>query len=177
MPVVHLRVSLTPENLARLPHRDKNGMTSSVRERPRSIWIQVLVLALALAGAAAWLALRYRDTGPWVVPEEARAIRNPVPMTDANIATGAALYADNCARCHGDRGDGDGPDAKMNRPQPASLALAMRDGANRITDGEMFWKIAEGRRPMPSFKKELTDEQRWQLVNFLRTLATPRDTP
>jgi mono/diheme cytochrome c family protein len=152
-------------------------MTSPARERPRSLWIQVLALALALAGAAAWLAFRYRDTGPWVVPQAARAMRNPVPATDANIAAGAALYADNCARCHGDRGDGDGPDAKMYRPPPASLAVAMRDGTNGMTDGEIFWKITEGRRPMPSFKKELTDEQRWQLVNFLRTLANSSDTP
>jgi mono/diheme cytochrome c family protein len=40
-----------------------------------------------------------------------------------------------------------------------------------MTDGEIFWKMTEGRKPMPSFKKQLTDEQRWQLVNFLRTFA------
>jgi mono/diheme cytochrome c family protein len=65
----------------------------------------------------------------------------------------------------------------MYRPPPASLAVAMRDGTNGMTDGEIFWKITEGRRPMPSFKKELTDEQRWQLVNFLRRLANSSGTP
>ncbi len=40
-----------------------------------------------------------------------------------------------------------------------------------MPEGEIFWKISEGRRPMPSFKKQLTEEQRWQLVNYLRTLA------
>jgi mono/diheme cytochrome c family protein len=133
------------------------------------------MLALALAGAASWLAFRYRDTGPWVVPEAAKAIANPVPATSASIVAGASLYSDNCARCHGDRGDGDGPDANMYRPPPAALSRAMR--SNHMTDGEIFWKIGEGRRPMPSFKKDLTDEQRWQLVNFLRTFAKPVDTP
>ncbi len=133
------------------------------------------MLALALAGAAAWLAFRYRDTGPWVVPEAAKAIANPVPATSAGMIAGASLYSDNCARCHGDRGDGDGPDAKMYRPPPAALSSAMR--SNHMSDGEIFWKITEGRRPMPGFKKDLTDEQRWQLVNFLRTLAKPVDTP
>jgi len=40
-----------------------------------------------------------------------------------------------------------------------------------MTDGEIFYKISEGRRPMPSFKKRLTEEQRWQLVNYVRTFA------
>jgi mono/diheme cytochrome c family protein len=40
-----------------------------------------------------------------------------------------------------------------------------------MTDGEIFWKMGEGKLPMPAFKKRLTDEQRWQLVNYLRTFA------
>ncbi len=44
---------------------------------------------------------------------------------------------------------------------------------SEMTDGEIFWKMTEGRKPMPSFKKQLSDEQRWQLVNFVRTL-TPK---
>ena len=62
---------------------------------------------------------------------------------------------------------GDGPDAAQYKPRPASLAQAMR--APALTDGEIFWKITEGRRPMPGFKNQLSDEQRWQLVNLLRT--------
>jgi len=51
-----------------------------------------------------------------------------------------------------------------------------------MTDGELFWKISEGRRPMPEFKKRLTEEQRWQLVNYVRTFApkpapAPKPTP
>ncbi len=47
-------------------------------------------------------------------------------------------------------------DAKIMRPQ---------------TDGELFWKISEGRDPMPSFKGQLTDTQIWQLVNYVRTFS------
>ena len=43
-----------------------------------------------------------------------------------------------------------------------------------MTDGGIFWKMSEGHGPMPSFKKLLTAEERWHLVNYLRTLAHPQ---
>ena len=134
----------------------------------------MLLVALILAASGVSVALRYRRSGPWEVPDSAKAMRNPVPPTPEGIAAAAAIYSDRCTRCHGDHGDGDGPDAKMYKPQPASLAVAMHSGEHPMTDGEIFWKITEGRQPMPSFKKQLTDEQRWELVNFLRTLDQPR---
>ena len=42
---------------------------------------------------------------------------------------------------------------------------------DRITDGELFWKISHGRRPMPAFQDKLTERERWQLVDYIRTLA------
>ena len=48
---------------------------------------------------------------------------------------------------------------------------------NGMPDGEIYWKITEGRKPMPSFKNQLSDEQRWQLVNFLRTLVPKPAVP
>jgi len=43
---------------------------------------------------------------------------------------------------------------------------------NGATDGELFYQISEGRKPMPSFKKRLSEEQRWQLVLLIRSFAT-----
>ncbi len=40
------------------------------------------------------------------------------------------------------------------------------------SDGELFYKISEGRRPMPEFKTKLTEQQRWQLVLLMRSLAS-----
>ncbi len=57
--------------------------------------------------------------------------------------------------------------------KPADFTGAHMMG--EMTDGEIFWKISEG-RPMPSFKKQLTEEQRWQLVNHVRSLA-PKPAP
>ena len=78
------------------------------------------------------------------------------------------IYADRCARCHGERGAGDGPDASLYKPLPASLT---DDQTRQTSDGELFWKISKGRRPMPGYESELTAEQRWQLVNLLRSFA------
>ena len=56
----------------------------------------------------------------------------------------------------------------MYDPTPSDLTDAVR--MNKLTDGEIFYQITEGRKPMPSFRKKLSDEQRWQLVLFVRSL-------
>lgn len=124
--------------------------------------------ALCFLVAVAWPSAAHEIKG-WVVPPEAKAVKNPLTATPEVIAAGKALYLDKCANCHGDTGHGDGPEADMYDTAPSNLAepgmLA------EMSDGELFWKITTGRRPMPSFKKQYTDEQRWQLVHFIRTLA------
>jgi len=75
---------------------------------------------------------------------------------------------DKCAECHGDSGKGDGSQARMYDPQPTNFTDSAH--MSTITDGELFYKISEGHRPMPSFKKRFTEEQRWQLVLFIRSL-------
>ena len=105
----------------------------------------------------------------WQAPPEARKVKNPVAASADNLAAARAIYLDKCANCHGDKGAGDGPEAEMYDPAPASFTDART--MSEMTDGEIFWKMSEGRKPMPSFKTQLTDEQRWQLVNFLRTFA------
>ena len=92
-------------------------------------------------------------------------------VTPEGLAAAADIFHENCAPCHGDKGAGDGELAQyMKKVKPSNLAdPAMM---NEMTDGEIFWKMSEGRPPMPSWKDELTEIQRWQLVSYLRTLAT-----
>ena len=82
---------------------------------------------------------------------------------------------DECAQCHGERGKGDGPEAMMHSPTPADLTDAGH--MNTVTDGEIFYQISEGRKPMPSFKKRLTEDQRWGLVLFVRSFSAPSTSP
>lgn len=99
------------------------------------------------------------------MPASAKNTPNPVPP-GADLTAVRSIYADRCARCHGDQGAGDGPDASLYKPLPSSLSS---ERVQQETDGELFWKISKGRRPMPGYESELTEQQRWLLVRLIRT--------
>ncbi|HEX9222233.1 MAG TPA: cytochrome c [Candidatus Acidoferrales bacterium] len=131
----------------------------------------VLLLPAAVLSLALWASPQGR--GKWVAPDAAKKVKNPVPVTEEGLAAARGLFLENCAQCHGEKGKGDGPEAAMYGVKPADLTNAQAMG--KLTDGEIFYKISEGREPMPPFKKLLSEEERWQLVNLLRTLA-PRSS-
>ncbi len=68
-------------------------------------------------------------------------------------------------------GRGDGHDASLYDPKPTDFTNAQQ--MSGVTDGELYYKLTEGRRPMPSFKKRLTDEQRWRMILLMRTFSKP----
>ena len=104
----------------------------------------------------------------WTAPPAAAQKENPVSADRFSLAAGKKLYALACAACHGDKGKGDGAAAAALTPKPKDFSdLKMQ----AQSDGALFWKISEGKTPMPPFGAALTDEQRWTLVNYLRTLA------
>jgi|WetSurMetagenome_2_1015567.scaffolds.fasta_scaffold75142_2 mono/diheme cytochrome c family protein len=110
----------------------------------------------------------------WVAPPTADKKINPVAVNAQSIAAGKALFTKSCESCHGKKGKGDGPksvdiDKKVGDYTTADFA--------KQSDGAIFWKITEGRKPMPSMKTELTDEQRWQLVIYVRELAKAAAKP
>jgi mono/diheme cytochrome c family protein len=112
-----------------------------------------------------------KELGGWRAPEAARAVGNPMKPTPESIARGQAVYEKSCIRCHGAEGHGDGKMAKILLTKPADLALRLP----LESDGEIFWKVTEGKSPMPSFKKDLKPEPRWDVVNYLRRLiADPK---
>jgi mono/diheme cytochrome c family protein len=135
--------------------------------RLRKVTFAVL-LALICVLILNWV---FQQHKPWVVPEEFRRLQNPLQASESNLAFARQLYRENCAQCHGDRGKGDGPQAWMQKPSPGDLT----DGPhmNALTDGDIFYQITQGRRPMPSFQNRLTPDQRWQLVLLLRSFAQP----
>jgi mono/diheme cytochrome c family protein len=126
-----------------------------------------------VAALAAALSFAHGDK-KWPVPEAARAVKNPVAATPAGLKAAKAIYDDKCLQCHGDKGKGDGSESMMYSTKPADFTDAHM--MSEMTDGEIFYKMTEGREPMPSFKRQLTDEQRWQLVHYVRTF-TPKVKP
>ena len=108
------------------------------------------------------------EAAEWIVPEEAVNLENPYPEALETVKQGETLFTRQCVACHGSSGKGDGPAGKyLGRPLPDFTTAAIHEQ----TDGELYWKISIGRAPMPTFKEILSDEQRWQIVDYLRTLG------
>jgi mono/diheme cytochrome c family protein len=81
------------------------------------------------------------------------------------------LYVKECASCHGTAGKGDGPAAKDLERKPGDLSSPKLTDQ---TDGALFWKLTEGNKPMPSMREVFSEEDRWTVINYVRTLA-PQD--
>jgi mono/diheme cytochrome c family protein len=95
--------------------------------------------------------------------------RSPVAYTTASIGRGARLYAENCTQCHGVRGKGDGPAATGLKMPPADLTAAH---VLDHSEGDVFWWLSEGipESGMPGFAERLSEDERWDLINWVRTL-------
>src|ERR1700720_1296567 len=89
------------------------------------------------------------QSSDWKAPPAAANRPNPVPANAHTIALGQKAVVGNCLACHGPAGKGDGPGAAALEKKPADLTARIKAGA---TDGELFWKISEGRSPMISWK-------------------------
>ncbi len=114
----------------------------------------------------------------WIAPGRAARKANPLPVEANSLAQGKELFAAGCFPCHGASGKGDGPasstlerEGKPVRPGNLSDPKLWEQ-----SDGAIFWKISEGRTPMPAFQETFTEEQRWQIVNYVRTLAPKQQT-
>ena len=126
------------------------------------------LLSLIAAGTFALYSFTTLVQEEWKVPAKYVSMKNPVaPTTDANI--GKSLFAKHCKSCHGAEGLGDGPKADdLNGDLGDFTSTAFQ----KQTDGELFYKITFGREDMPEFTKKLpSDEDRWLIVNYIRTLA------
>ncbi|MGN6177740.1 MAG: c-type cytochrome [Mucilaginibacter sp.] len=127
------------------------------------------VLSLLFIIAAIFISQSaHAQTKPWVAPATAQAFKNPVSVTPSTLKEAKTLYMANCSPCHGQKGKGDGPAAAALNPKPADHTSP---ALNKETDGSLFWKISEGRSPMPQYKNILTETQRWELVKYIRSLS------
>lgn len=99
----------------------------------------------------------------WVVPDKAAQQKNPLATKPEAAAGGRKMFTRMCASCHGDGSHGQKNNAPDLRTEPVQ----------QETDGSLFWRISNGnsRKGMPSFSG-LPEAQRWQLVLYVRSLAS-----
>ena len=103
------------------------------------------------------------------IPPEDAAKANPVKPTPESLAKGKKLYGYDCAMCHGKIGDGKGDLA-------ADMKLDLRDWRDgntleKVTDGELFWIISNGKGKMPGEGDRTKERVRWNFVNLVRSFA------
>ena len=142
-------------------------------KKPKTLQKLLFALVIALIFLSIGLAALHKT--PWKVPLEDKLRKNPLAASAANLNAAKPVYNEYCANCHGDSGKGDGSDAMMYDPSPSNLTDAKH--MNHLTDGEIFYQITQGRKPMPSFRKKLTEDQRWQLVILVRSFTASSQAP
>lgn len=126
-----------------------------------------------IATTVAFIALSFttklsQDKKPWNAPDNYVKMKNPVASNPESIAAGKTLWSKHCKSCHGTKGLGDGSKAAQLKTDPGDFSKA---DFQKQSDGALFYKTSEGRDDMPSFKKKIPDDdERWSLVNYMRTL-------
>ncbi len=130
--------------------------------RGRSLWLAGAAVLL-VAGAQQALPPLAVDAYPTTYR------RSSVPYAAGSIAHGEELYRAHCASCHGVGGRGDGPAGAGLTPRPADLTAPH---TNDHTAGDMFWWLTHGlKQAMPAFGATLSEDDRWDLINFVRALS------
>jgi putative copper export protein/mono/diheme cytochrome c family protein/peroxiredoxin len=130
-----------------------------------------LVSSTEAAGAGAIPTAALVDALPTrVVDANPTTFKRPsVPYSAASIVNGQAVYLQHCAACHGGSGAGDGPLASTAGARPVDLRSPR---VRARTAGDLFWAIENGvpRLDGHAFRDRTTVEERWDLVNYVRTL-------
>ena len=155
----------------RTPHRNAQKFCIERYMIPRSDpYFSSVVFFTALIGSTliAVSVAEPESKEKWVAPAAEARNKNPVPVNESSIAAGQKIYLQRCAGCHGKTGNGDGPDAADLGIHPAKLSSAAVQGQ---TDGELFWKVTVGKKPMPSYRSRVSIIDRWNVINYLRTLG------
>lgn len=100
--------------------------------------------------------------------KEKIATKNPIKSCPESIKQGETLYSQYCKGCHGDH-------AIRQKNATCTPTFCPADLRNpklwRLGEGAVYWTITDDRNPMPCFSHRLTDEQRWNIVNYLHSLT------
>jgi mono/diheme cytochrome c family protein len=129
--------------------------------------------AVLFAGSLVIRAAQYQG---WSIPAGGKDEKSPLSANADVVSRGKAIYASNCARCHGPEGKGDGNDSN----HAADLTDDLRTELN--TEGVLFYKVWNGHAvqlrtqvdDMPAFEGKLPKTDVWAVVEYLKVLRTPR---
>jgi mono/diheme cytochrome c family protein len=132
---------------------------------------RILKISMIVFATTAFLILVNAQTvQEWVVPAKFKTMKNPTSASKENLANAKDLYAKHCKSCHGSTGLGDGPKAGSLDATCGDFSTAKFQAQS---DGDIFYKMSEGRGKMPSFKKTIADDNdRWMIIYYLRSFKS-----
>ena len=130
--------------------------------------ISLATLAIFLFVFGLWAQKQSAPPPENKVPPEAAAKTNPVKPSEESLAKGKKMYGLDCAMCHGKDGDGKGDMASdiknvTDFTNPSSL--------KGKTDGELFYVIRNGKGDMPPEGDRAKDDDIWNMVNYVKSMA------
>ena len=138
--------------------------------------LKILMLVMLLTAGSLWAQEKKEPAPPAggavaapTITDADKAKKNPAKFTEVSVQRGKKIYATQCALCHGVKGDGKGELAEDMKLKLADYTAA--DALKDRTDGELFWIISTGKDPMPGQAGRMSEVQRWNLVNYLRSLS------
>lgn len=112
----------------------------------------------------------FGESEEWKAPQWADTLKNPLANNSAETIKGKIVYEKFCLMCHGIKGKGDGELSASIAPPPKDLTVPL---VQQQTDGALYWKIMNGKSPMPSYEiaHKIDHNQCWQLINYIRELG------
>lgn len=133
------------------------------RQQPSAACLPLLVLMTATAVLAPKPA---KADAQRLSSEEAKKLKSPIPYTKKSIGEGRVIFARNCTSCHGPNGK-----AEVDVVADATDLTSPKFYKSGTSEGEIFRSIRDGAgETMPPFKGQLSDNEMWNLVNFIRSL-------
>jgi len=103
---------------------------------------------------------------------EIPAITSPIASSQESRGRGKQVFEKNCATCHGLNGSGQGPAAHGITTFPRQLWAW--NNTDSSTDGYLYWFITNGRNEMPPWGLVLSENERWDVINYIKTLKQPK---
>ena len=103
-----------------------------------------------------------------------KQVNNPTVDFDSSIKRGKVLFAKNCAKCHGLSGNGYGVVAHGFTTWPKQLWVWYK--ADSSADSYLFWILENGKSDMPPWGLILSEDERWDLINYIKTIKKPEES-
>lgn len=107
----------------------------------------------------------FAQESAWEIPDDKKQVVNPLTKSADLIEKGAGLYQKNCQSCHGEVGTNSALPLMPDPGDPAAEKFQSQ------TSGSLYYKITTGQGAMPSFKKSLSDDERWTIVSFIKSFG------